>query len=308
MDKFVDMDLFVRVVQSGGLASAGREVGLSPASVTTRINGLEKRYGTRLLNRTTRRVSVTEAGKTYYDASICILADIAEVESQLVEHRNELAGPLRITAPSDLGQQHVAPLLAKLVKKHEGITPHLHVSDDVVNLIELNVDLAIRYGEPPDSTLIAKRLSSNHRVLCASKAYLKKKGTPKKPEDLKKHNCLSMVRQMEPLNTWYFTQGKEEHVVSINPSSSSNDGALVRQWAIDGLGIALKSILDVAEDLKQGRLTTVLDSYAADIRSAGSNHISDLYVTYPSRQFVPERVRTFIGMLERHFESLSSAA
>lgn len=307
MDKFGDIDLFVRVVRAGGLAAAGREIGLSPASVTARINGLEKRYGARLLNRTTRRVSVTEVGQGFYQASIGILADLAEAESQLVSSRSQLTGPVRISAPSDLGQQHIAPLLSKLVKKHKDIVPHLHLSDGVVNLVELNVDMAIRYGEPSDSSLIAKRLASSRRVLCASKAYLKKNGTPKRPDDLKQHNCLAMVRQMEPLTHWHFSKGRQEQMIPINPACSSSDGALIRQWAIEGLGIAMKSMVDIAEDVKAKRLVTVLNGYAPDFQRVSSERHADVYVVYPTRHYVPERVRTFIDMLEQHFNGVTDA-
>ena len=302
MDKFGDMDLFVRVVKAGGLAVAGREIGLSPASVSARINGLEKRYQTRLLNRTTRSVSLTEAGKSFYDASICILADVAEAEGHLLSNRRQLSGPLRITAPVDLGQQHIAPLVSKLVRKHPGITPHLHLSDGVINLIEFNIDVAIRYGEPPDSTLVARRLTGNHRLLCASPAYLKRKGTPDKPDDLVNHECLAMVRVMEPLTTWHFSMNDRLQAISINPACSSNDGALIRQWAVDGHGIAMKSHIDVADDLEANRLVQVLANYSLGFQRAGSNGGADLYVAYPTRQYVPDRVRVFIDFLLQHFD------
>jgi len=302
MDKFGDMDLFVRVVKAGGLAVAGREIGLSPASVSARINGLEKRYQTRLLNRTTRSVSLTEAGKSFYDASICILADVAEAEGHLLSNRRQLSGPLRITAPADLGQQHIAPLVSKLVRKHPDITPHLHLSDGVINLTEFNIDVAIRYGEPPDSTLVARRLTDNHRLLCASPAYLKKNGTPNTPDDLVNHECLVMVRVMEPLTTWYFSMNESLQAISINPTCSSNDGALIRQWAVDGHGIAMKSHIDVANDIDANRLVQVLGNYSLDFQRSGSGGGADLYVAYPTRQYVPVRVRVFIDLLAQHFE------
>lgn len=305
MDKFGDMDLFVRVVKAGGLAAAGREIGLSPASVSARINGMEKRYDIRLLNRTTRSVSVTEEGQSFYDASIGILADLAEAENQLVTSRGQLAGPLRITAPSDLGQQHIAPVLSRLVKQHREIVPHLHLSDGVVSLAEHNVDVAIRYGEPADSTLIAKHLSTNFRVLCASKAYIKKNGAPKSPDDLMNHECLAMVRQMEPLTSWYFSKGGTEQVVQIRPTRSTNDGALVRQWAIDGLGIALKSVLDIAEDLQSKRLVRVLKTYTPDFKRDVASQRADLFAVYPTRQYVPKRVRVFLELLEDHFKTMN---
>lgn len=304
MDKFGDMDLFVRVVRAGGLAAAGREIGLSPASVSARINGLEQRYDTRLLNRTTRRVSVTDAGRAFYEASIGILADLAEAENQLVSSRVELAGPLRVTAPSDLGQQHIAPVLSRLVQKHPGIVPLLHLSDGVANLAELNVDVAIRYGEPPDSSLIAKHLATNYRVLCASKAYIRKNGTPRNPDDLVNHKCLTMVRLMEPLTTWYFSKDGNEQLVQIRSSRSTNDGALVRQWAIDGLGIALKSVIDVADDLQSKRLIRVLKNYTPNFQRDASANRADLFAIYPTRQYVPKRVRVFMELLEDHFKTI----
>ncbi len=304
MDKLGDMDLFVRVVRAGGLAAAGREINLSPASVSARITALEQRHDTRLLNRTTRSLSITEAGQAFYDASIRILADMAEVELQLLSSRTQLAGPLNVTATSDLGQQHVAPLLSKLVDKHPGIAPYLHLTDGIVNIAEQNIDLAIRYCEPPDSSLIAKRLAPSYRVLCASRSYLEKKGVPTKPEHLAEHDCLAMVKLVEPLTNWYFTVGNKEQTVSIKPARSSNDGALVRKWALEGHGIMLKSYLDIAEDLKTGRLVSLLEPFSPDYHRSGSKHGADLYVVYPTRQYVPERVRTFIDMLEAHFKTM----
>jgi len=257
-----------------------------------------------LLNRTTRSVSVTEAGHAFYEASISILADLTEAENQLVSSRGQLAGPLRITAPSDLGHQHIVPVLARLVRQHPEIVPHVHLTDGLVNLAELNIDVAIRFGEPADSSLIAKHLSRNYRVLCASKAYLKKHGTPKKPEDLLNHECLAMVRSVEPLTSWFFSNDGHEEFVRIKPSRSTNDGALVRHWAIDGLGIALKSVLDVADDLESKRLTRVLKNYTPNFQRNVTDTGADLFAVYPSRHYVPERVRVFMELLENHFKKL----
>ncbi len=306
MDKLADMNLFVRIVNTGGLAAAGRELGLSPASVTARVNAMEKHYKTRLFNRTTRSVTVTEVGQTFYETSIRILADVAEAEETMDSAGKELAGPLRVTATSDLGQQYISPLLQKLVKKHRAIVPHLHLTDGIVNLSELNVDIAVRYGEPPDSTLIARRLASSRRILCASPAYLRKNGTPKQPQDLSQHDCLAMVRVVEPLTTWHFQKDETAMAVAINPTRSTNDGALIRRWAVDGLGIALKSSIDIAEDINARRLVRVLPKYPVGFQPGLSDGQNDLFVVYPSRRYVPERVRLFIDMLERHFAKLES--
>ncbi len=303
MDKFGDMDLFVRIVKSGGLAAAGREVGLSPASVSARLNALEQRFDARLLNRTTRRVSLTEEGQAFYEASIGILTEVTELENRLVSSRNQLAGQLNITTTSDLGRYHIAPVISQLMKLHPGITTHLHLSDHIANLAELNVDVAVRIGKPTDSTLIAKRLAPNTRVLCASSAYIKTKGTPKIHSDLIKHDCLAMFQLLKPMTRWHLSKDGVEEVVQIKPVLSTNDGALVRQWALDGRGIALKSMVDIADDLKSKRLVRVLKNYSLGFQHGTEKNQADIYAVYPSRQYVPERVRVFIELLEAHFKA-----
>ena len=302
MDKLGDMDLFVRVVKNGGLAVAGREVGLSPASMSARINTLEQRYGMRLLNRTTRHVSPTEAGSKFYDACLSILADVNEAETQLLSVKETFAGPLRITATSDMGQQHIAPLLSKFIAKHPDITPHLYLTDGVVNIGEQSFDLGVRYGNLPDSSLIVRKLASSHRVVCASPDYLKRKGIPKIPQSLTEHDCLVMFRATEPLTNWYFQTQKGVETVAINAARSTNDGALIRQWAIEGAGIALKSYLDVEADLKAKRLVTVLDNFMRDFNKQSTSGGPDLQLVYPSRQYMPQRVQGFIDLLVAHFK------
>lgn len=303
MDKLGDIDLFVRVVKNEGLAAAGREVGLSPASMSARMNGLEERYGTRLLNRTTRHVAPTEVGRQFYDTCVRILADVSEAEAQLQTGRESFAGPLHITAPSDLGQQHVAPVLAEFAEAHPDIAPHLHLTDSILNLAEEGFDLGIRYGLLPDSSLVARKLASSRRVLCASPDYLQRNGEPKNPQDLKEHACLVMVRKMEPLTNWHFFGKGRHETVGIEPSRSSNDGALVRKWSLEGAGIALKSYLDVASDLKANRLVTVLDNYMQDFERRGALNSADLQAVYPGRRHIRQHVRAFIDLLVDHFES-----
>lgn len=303
MDKLGDMDLFVRVIKNGGLAVAGREVGLSPARMTARINGLEDRYGVRLLNRSTRRVSLTDEGREFYTACERILAEVKQAEVSLQTGQKTFAGPLRITATSDLGQQHIAPVLSRFVDEHPDVTPYLYLSDGVVNLTEDGFDLGVRYGILSDSTLVARRLASSRRVLCASPDYLKRKGAPATPDALADHDCLAMVRATEPLTTWHFQMADEEISISIQPAWASNDGALIRRWALEGVGIALKSFWDVADDLKAKRLVTVLDNYTHDFERKGTSGGADLHVVYPSRKFIPQRTRGFIEALADHFST-----
>jgi len=301
MDKFGDMDLFVRVVKNKGLAAAGREVGLSPARVTARINALEKRYGVRLLIRTTRRVSLTDTGREFYAGCERILAEVKQAEARLQTGRKSFTGPLRVTATSDLGQQYIAPILSKFVKAYPDVRPCLHLTDRVINIAEEGFDLAIRYGALADSTLIARKLANSRRVLCASPAYLRRNGVPATPSVLVGHDCLAMVRATEPLTTWHFQTDAGKQTVLIQPARATNDGALIRRWTLEGAGIALKSYWDIVNDLKAKRLVTVLDDYTQDFERQGTTGGADLHVVYPNRDFLPLRTRGFIEALLEYF-------
>ena len=309
MDKLSDIDLFVRVVNKKGLAAAGREVGLSPATMTARINRLEEHYGVKLLNRTTRRVTLTDEGKNFYESCLRILNDIEQAEDTLIKGRTFLSGSLNVTSPSDIGQQHIATLIAQFVKRHPKISINLHLSDDIENLIEHNFDLGIRYGLLEDSRMISRKLSNdarafNSRVLCASPGYLEKHGTPNTPDDLSLHQCLTILSKGEMVKNWYFKDKNTTQVITIKPTLSSNDGAQIRRWALSGNGIALKSYWDIKNDLAANRLVEVLRDYSnKDIDINGVQGAADLHVVYPSRDYLPERTKVFIEMLIEYFKT-----
>lgn len=305
MDILGDMQLFVKVVHCGGLAAAGRELGLSPASMTTRLKGLENRYQVKLLTRTTRSIALTDEGREFYDDCLNILADVKEAENKLKIGREALSGPLRITATSDLGQQHVAAVIADFVKSHPNISPYLFLNDSITNLTENNLDLAIRYGESREGSLVAKKLATNKRVLVASPAYLEKHGRPSHIKELSEHKTLAMVQTRVTLSTWYFQTKQGEQSIQITPSRSSNDGSLVHRWATEGYGITLKSIWDVVEDIKNNKLITLFDDYKPDYQSKGTSRGMDLHVVYPSREYLPQRTRSFIDALTKYFSEKS---
>ena len=288
-----DIALFVRVVNAGGLAAAGRQLGLSPASMTARVNALEARYNTRLLQRTTRSISVTEAGKRFYDACVRVLDELDHAESLLKGGDSHLSGRLRITAPSDFGRQFVAPAILQFVRLHPGITPYLELSDNISNLVENSFDLGIHLGNLPDSTLIVSSLADNRRVLVASPSYLNKYGAPRHPEALLDHHCLVLERHGEPLKNWKFLEGNNKQVVSVPVSLSSNDGAVLRQWALDGFGIAMKSFWDVKNDLREGRLQSILEEFVLGFQPGDESKIG-LQLVYPNRKYVPIQVEKFI--------------
>jgi len=301
MDKLGDIDLFIKIVKNNGLAAAGRETGLSAASVTAKLNKLEEHYGVRLLNRTTRRIGLTEEGKEFYDSCLRILEDIAQAEERLITGREALSGRLKVTATHDLGQKKIAPLLAHFVEQHPMVSVLLHLTDGVVNLVESEFDLGVRYGGLQDSRMIARKLASNYRVLCAAPKYFDTNGKPKTPEDLKEHSCLAIVRKGEVLTNWHFTKDRSRQVVTVQPTLSSNDSSQIRRWALAGNGIALKSYWDIKDDLESNRLIRVLEQYDSNYSAEESYHSSDLHVVYPSRDFLPERTRVFIDFLMQEF-------
>lgn len=304
MSRIDNMALFVQVVKSDGLAAAGRQLGLSPASMTARVNALEQHYKTRLLNRTTRKISLTDAGQRFYNACLRVLAEVAEAEALLHNDNEGLSGNLRITATSDFGRQFVAPALTEFVQLNPNVVPYLHLSDGVINLVEHGLDLGVRFGNLPDSNLIVRRLGDNHRVLVASPDYLEHYGSPELPEDLKQHRCLVMERLGEPLNEWRLHKGNEIITLRVSPSLVSNDGAIIRQWALAGSGIAYKSIWDVKTDLTAGKLKTILDDFVLGFQH-NDNERTGLQVVYPSRQYLPRQVAGFIDFFKSYLSNYS---
>ena len=299
MSKVDDMDLFVQIVKAGGLAAAGRQLGLSPASMTARVNAMEARYDTRLLHRTTRRISLTDKGQRFYNACLRVLTEVEQAEALLHSDKETLSGHIRITAPSDFGRQYVAPALAGFVQLYPAVTPYLHLTDGIVNLVEHGYDLAIRFGNLPDSNLIVRNLMDNHRVLVASPDYLKQQGTPIFPNDLDDHSCLVLKRFGELLNEWQF-HDKENHLtIKVNAALSSNDGAIIRDWSLAGKGIAYKSIWDVQTDIESGNLQTILDDFVLGFQTRDADK-TGLQLVYPNRKYLPVHVSAFINFFKEY--------
>lgn len=301
MDKFSDMTLFISIVKNQGLAAAGRELGLSPATVTARLQALEERYGVKLLNRSTRHLSLTESGAMYHQASLDIIDSVKETENLLQTGSQEVRGTIKIAAPRDIGKQYISPIISAFCELYPDVVPYLYLDDKLTNLAESGIDIVIRYGELADSNLISRKLASSRRVLCATPQYLANKGTPITPQDLADHHCLAMIRSNEELKTWHFNDDTQHNVITVLPKRFSDDGEVIRQWALDSAGIALKSILDIEQDIKQQRLVTVLDGYMKNFNASTSSASADLNVIYQSRQYQPKRLRLFIDFLIARF-------
>lgn len=290
----------IHTLVSTGLSADGA-IGLSPATVTARLQALEERYGVKLLNRSTRHLSLTESGAMYHQASLGIIDSVKETENLLQTGNQEVRGTIKIAAPRDIGKQYISPIISAFCELYPDVVPYLYLDDKLTNLAESGIDIVIRYGELADSNLISRKLASSRRVLCATPQYLANKGTPITPQDLADHHCLAMIRSNEELKTWHFSDDTQHNVITVLPKRFSDDGEVIRQWALDSAGIALKSILDIEQDIKQQRLVTVLDGYMKNFNASTSSASADLNMIYQSRQYQPKRLRLFIDFLIARF-------
>lgn len=281
-----DMEIFARVVTAGNMSAAGREMGLSPAVVSKRISHLEQRLAARLFQRTTRQLTLTEAGQGFYDRVVNILAGIEEAEAYVTRRNTIPRGTLKLTAPTAFGRMHIAPYLGDFLDQYPDISLDLDLSDDFVDIVGEGFDAAIRVAELEDSSLVARKLAPNHRVICAAPGYLEKRGEPKTLAELAKHNCLAPVAQ----DVWRLQGPEGPTSLRVHGNIRTNSTEVVREAVIAGLGVALRSTWDVGPELKSGRLQIVLPDYQESPRVA-------VYAVYPCRQYVPAKLRVFVDYL-----------
>lgn len=292
MDKLNAMTAFARVVETDGFSAAARRMGLSRAMVSRLVRQLEDALGTRLLNRTTRRLSLTEAGRAYYERCVSLLAELDALESSVSELTTDARGVLRVNAPVTFGYLHVAPLLPQFLQRHPQASIELTLNDRVVNLVEEGYDLAIRIGRLSDSSLVARRLAPVRLVACASPDYLARHGVPETPSDLAQHNCLGYTYAAQ-LREWVLERGDERQTVHVRGNLDANSGDAIRVAGLAGLGIMLQPTFIVGDDLRRGALVRVLDDWvAADIA---------VHAVYPHRRHLSTKVRLFIDLLAEKF-------
>src|SRR4051812_15951010 len=258
-DVLQEMAVFSKIVGAGSLSAAARELGQSPALVSRRLAGLESRLGVRLVNRTTRSLSLTVEGTRYYEACARVLADIEEADAEVAAGRVEPRGALKVALPASFGHQHVAPLIPKFAERYPKVELALSLSDRSVNVMDEGFDVAVCIADLRDSSLAARRLAPNRRVVCASPAYLAAHGTPRTPEDLAKHSCL--VVSDFTANWEYKTRDGRSTSVRVQGRYACDNWEVMRQWALAGLGIALKSTWDVYRQLDDGSLIALLPEY-----------------------------------------------
>lgn len=260
MDKFLEMQTFTAVVESGSFVKAADTLNMSKAAVSRHIVELEKRLSARLLHRTTRRLSLTTEGQVFYERSTALLNSLAEVEAEVSSHQEVVSGLLRINAPYSYGIQHLAPLWGLFRQRHPHITLNVTLADRVVDLVEEGYDLAIRIASLESSSLVSRRLASTRPVLCASPGYLRQHGTPDHPRELAQHHIIA-YSYLATKDTWQF-QGPEGWVeVKTKPWMHSNNGDTCRAVALAGQGVILQPTFTIGDNLKSGRIVEILPQY-----------------------------------------------
>jgi DNA-binding transcriptional LysR family regulator len=289
MDRLAELDIFARVVTAGSMSAAGRELGLSPPVVSKRIRSLEERLGTRLLQRTTRQLALTESGKGFYERVVAILASVDEAEAWVSRRSAAARGVLRISAPTSFGRMHVAPHLVEFLKQYPDITIDLSLSDAFVDVVAEGYDLAIRIADLADSSLVAKRLAPNHRVLCATSDYLAMNGAPATLTDLSRHKLL-----VHNTDHWRLESLEGAATVKVESAIRTNSSEVIREAVLAGVGIALRSTWDVGPEIDNGSVQIVLPQWHASARVG-------VYAVYPSRRHLAHKVRVFMDFLGERF-------
>ena len=296
MDRLLELDVYVQVAQAGSFTAAGRDLGLSPSAVSKQIARLEDRLGVRLLNRTTRKVAMTEEGAAFFDHAKRIIADLDEAEQALSHLRAAPRGLLRVNMPVTIGHLILAPLIPEFLRRYPDVEVDLTLNDRMVDLVEEGMDLGIRIGELKDSSLIARKLAPSRRAVCAAPSYLEHAGTPRRPADLADHNCLVYTYRTWR-NDWPFRGPEGGETVHVTGSFSANNGEVLRQAALGGSGIIMLPIWQLRDDLMAGRLVELLPDY--------SSPDADIHAVYPQTRYLAPRVRAFVDYLALEFAAMA---
>jgi len=285
-----DLIIFVRSAELGSLSAAGRDLRMSPAVVSSRLQRLEGQLGLRLLNRTTRQVNLTPDGETFLQHCMLILNEVDAARNAVSARRDKPAGSLKVSAPTAFARLHVAPHIPAFLERYPEIQFRMIASDRFSNFIDEKVDLAIRIAELKDSSFIVRRLATNVRVLCAAPQYLAQAAPLETPADLSKHNCLLLRFPGSQQYQWQlYDRDGEEFSPNISGTMDSDNGEILTQWCLAGEGIALKSQWEVASYLREGKLQEVLPDYSLPTLI--------IHTLYPHARFLPPRVRAFIDFM-----------
>ncbi len=293
MDRFEDLQAFVAVVEAGSFTAAAERLGLAKSAVSRRVSTLEDRLGVQLLRRTTRRLNLTESGRSFYARSARILADLDEAESAVAQQHGELRGTLRVALPLSFGIRHMVRPIAEFSRQHPHVTFDLDLNDRRIDLLEEGADLAVRIGRLADSSLIAKRLFDARTVVCGAPAYFEKHGMPRTIQDLEARHCLVYANLSEPTKWVCRDKDGVAHRIDVTPAMSASSGDFLCAAAAEGLGIAMQPTFIAGEAIGRGDLVPILTDYDWPVTPA--------YAIYPPTRHLSYRVRAFIDFLAEYF-------
>lgn len=298
-----DLGFFSVLAGAGSLSAAARELGVTTPAVSKHLALMESRAGVVLVNRTTRRMSLTPEGELYLEHARRILGELDDMVQALGVARDAPRGLLRVNATLGFGRSHVAPLVSRFVRKQPQVEVQLQLSVNPPPLTEDAFDVCIRFGLPPEARVIAQFIAPNRRLLCAAPAYLARHGTPKVPRDLARHRCIGIRQGEEAYGVWRLSSGRGRHAVTesvkTRGSVSTNDGGIAVNWALDGHGILMRAQWDIERYLRSGRLVQVLPAYHTPD--------ADIYAVYPQRHRLTARVRSFVDFVAQALQGRAAA-
>lgn len=297
-----ELGFFVQIATGGSLSAAARNLGVSTPAVSKRLSQMEQRLRMPLVNRTTRRMSLTPEGEVFLEHARRILGELDDLDQLLAKGRGSPKGLLRVNATLGFGRMHVAPVISRYSRLCPDVEVQLQLSADPPPLTDDAFDVCVRFGEPPDARVIAKRLAPNRRLLCASPRYLAQRGTPVVPSDLARHDCIGIRQGNDAYGVWRLSSGKgrreQTETIKVRGALTTNDGEIAVRWALDGHGIVMRAEWDIERYLASGRLVQVLPQY----RTPGA----DIYAVYAQRHQLSSRIRVFVDCLSDAFTRLGN--
>jgi len=299
MNQVSDLNFFALLAKHASLSATARELDVTPASVSKRLAQIEQRLGVRLLNRTTRRISLTNEGEVYLAEARRIIAEIDELERLVSSSRAVPKGLLRVNAPLGFGRTYIAPAISAFAKRFPEVEVQLQLTDRPLSLGDEGFDVGIQFGELPDARLVARKIATNRRLLCAAPSYLKRAGRPAVPADLLHHNCIILRQKNAGYALWRLSRGSKTETIKVRGALSSNDGEVALTWALDGHGVLMRAEWDLAKYLRSKRLELVLEDYATPP--------ADIYAVFPERHNISAKTRAFIDFLLEQFQAQAGA-
>ena len=290
MDRLKQIESFVAVSNKGSLTAVAKAEGVAPAVIGRHIDALEERLGVKLLVRTTRRITLTHEGASFLDDCQRLLTELATAEASVSAGGAQASGQLRLTAPAGFGRRHVAPLVPRFLGHHPDLKISLNLSDRVVDIVNEGVDCAVRVGDMPDSSLVSVRLADNQRLCVAAPAYLKRAGSPRHPNDLARHECLTLSSDASQTRGWAFKLDGAVSYFRPGGRLDCSDGQVLHDWCVAGLGLAWRSTWEVEQEVASGQLCSVLDAFIAPPNG--------IYAVFAHAKHLPLRVRLWIDFLK----------